>query len=212
MECNKLKIAPSILSANFSHLQEDVDKVEDADVLHLDVMDGHFVPNITFGPVVLKDLKTKLYKQAHLMITNPEKYIEAFVKAGADNITIHAETGNLEQNIDKIHSLGADAGITINPDTSLDAIKSVVDKVELVLLMTVYPGFGGQKFISDVVPKIRELRELCPGVDIQVDGGINLKTIKVAYEAGANVIVAGSFIFNSDDPKARIEALRKAVE
>lgn len=207
----EIKIAPSILSADFSYLQDEVDKVRDADYLHVDVMDGHFVSNITIGPVVIEKLKTDLFMDVHLMIEHPEKYIESFFKAGAQNITIHAEAckNKLSSVIEQIHKFGIKASVSLNPNSNLSLIENVLDKVDMVLLMTVYPGFGGQKFISEVLIKIKDLRKKKPDLDIQVDGGINDITIKDAVSAGANVIVAGSFIFGAKSPKKQIELLRK---
>ncbi len=207
----KIKIAPSILSANFAHLQEDIDKVKNADVLHIDVMDGHFVNNITIGPVVIKDIKTNLLKEAHLMIKNPEQYVEPFVKAGAQRIIFHAETAkNPEALIKGIKKHNAEAGASLNPDSPLSMIKPYLDKLDMVLLMTVFPGFAGQKFIDSVVPKIKELRSIFKK-DIEVDGGINFETAKIASEAGANLLVAGSFIFNNKEhlPGEVVEMLKK---
>jgi len=206
----KVKIAPSILSADFSHLQKDIDKVRNADYLHIDIMDGHFVSNITIGPVVIKNLKTKLIKDVHLMIEEPEKYAKDFAEAGADIITFHAEVSkNLKKTIRLIRKLGVKVGIAINPDKELSLIMPVLDDVDMVLLMTVFPGFGGQKFIKDVLPKIKELRKLKPELDIEVDGGINDKTIKQAVKAGANIIAAGSFIFRDKTPSKMISLLIK---
>ena len=206
----KIKIAPSILSANFGHLQEDINKVDNADYLHIDVMDGHFVPNITIGPVVLKDIKTELIKDVHLMIENPGKYVKDFAKAGADIITVHAETckDNLIDVLDKIRELGVKAGVSLNPDSKLEMIENVLDKVDMVVMMTVFPGFSGQEFIESVMPKIRALREKLPELDIEVDGGINERTVKIAADAGANVVVAGSYIFCSENPGQKVEQLR----
>ena len=208
----RIKIAPSILSANFAFLQEDIDKIKNADFLHIDVMDGHFVPNITIGPVVVEKVKTNLVKDVHLMIENPEKYIGSFRKAGADIIVVHADTcKNLKKTIADIKALGAKAGVAINPDKPLSLIEPVLDDVDMVLLMTVYAGFGGQTFIEDVLPKIEEIRSKYHG-DIQVDGGINDETIKKAVCAGANVIVAGSYVFNHPNPGEAVDILRKAAE
>jgi len=209
---NKIKIAPSILSADFGHLQDDIERVKSAEYLHVDVMDGHFVNNITIGPCVLKSIKTDLFKDVHLMIENPEKYIDDFVKAGADGITVHAETcKNLKDVIKQIHDLGLKAAVSLNPDSKLDMIDNVIDEVEMVLLMTVVPGFGGQSFIEKVLDKIKELRSRKKDLDIQVDGGINDQTVKKAVEAGANIIVAGSYIFGNPKPEKAIETLRNAV-
>lgn len=209
----KIKIAPSILSADFSRLQEEVDKVRNADYLHLDIMDGHFVPNITMGPAIIKCIKTDLFKDAHLMIDEPEKYAEAFIKAGAQNITFHAEvTEDCRKTAELIRGLGAKASVTINPDKPVSMIRDCLDHIDMVLIMSVYPGFGGQKFIPKVLDKVREIRKLKPDLDIEIDGGINDETIVEAVRAGANVIVAGSHIFKDKDPGAAVERLRKIAE
>lgn len=172
-------------------------------------MDGHFVPNLTIGAPVLKDLKTKLFKDCHLMVSNPETMLEDFQKAGADAITIHSEiSGNVPQILATIHEMGLQAGISIKPHTPVSDIKNILEVLDLVLVMTVEPGFGGQKFISDCVPKITELRKLKPDLDISVDGGINAETAKIAREAGANVLVAGSYVFHTEDREKAIENLR----
>jgi ribulose-phosphate 3-epimerase len=206
----QIKIAPSILSADFGKLNEEIATVEPyCDWIHVDVMDGHFVPNITIGPVIVKSIKTKLPLDCHLMIENPEKYLEEFVKAGASHITIHQEVcKNLKKNIQQIKILGVKAGVSINPATSAETLKNVIDKLDLILIMSVNPGFGGQKFISDVLPKIKYLRNLRSDLDIVVDGGINEETAKLAIEAGANVLVAGTYIFGAKDRKEAIERLR----
>ncbi|NQV08752.1 ribulose-phosphate 3-epimerase [Candidatus Woesearchaeota archaeon] len=209
----KVKIAPSILSADFSNLQKDVDKVKNADYLHIDVMDGHFVPNITIGPVVIENIKTKLVRDVHLMIMDPEKYAKGFAKAGADIITFHAETTkNIKKTVKTIKKLKVKVGVAINPNKSLSLIKPIINDVDMVLLMTVFPGFGDQSFISSVLKKVKQLRKLKPKLDIQVDGGIDDKTIKQAVKTGANVIVAGSFIFGSKNPKKTVELLRKSAK
>ena len=207
-------IAPSILSADFGKLQEEVDSVAPySDWLQVDVMDGHFVPNISFGAPVMKCIKTDLPLDVHLMVENPKERIQEFVDSGATHITFHAEavpdSGDQKELIKLIKSKGCTAGIAINPETGIDAIKDVVGDVDLVLCMTVNPGFGGQSFISDVLPKIEALRKAHPDLMIQVDGGINSETAKKCREAGANNLVAGSYIFGERDRKGAIESLRK---
>ena len=212
----KLQIAPSILSADFADLKGDIARIEKAgaDLIHVDVMDGHFVPNITIGPCVVKSLKrvSRLPLNVHLMIEDPAKYIEAFSKAGSDRIVVHAESeGNLEEVIRKIKSLGREAGVSIKPGTGIDAIKDVLDEVDEVLVMTVEPGFGGQAFMRDMMPKIRKLRGIFSG-DIAVDGGINADTAKEAVAAGANVLIAGTAIFGADDINGAVRELRAAEQ
>ena len=210
----KTLITPSILSADFGKLQAEVDSVASyADWLQVDVMDGHFVPNISFGAQVIKWIKTDLPLDVHLMVTNPKERIQEFVEAGATHITFHAEAvpdaEDQKELIKLIKSKGCTAGIAINPETKIDAIKDVVGDVDLVLCMTVNPGFGEQEFISDVLPKIEELRKAHPDLMIQVDGGINAETGKLCRDAGANNLVAGSYIFGSEDREVVIESLRK---
>lgn len=214
-----IKIAPSILSADFAKLGEEVKEVEagGADLIHVDVMDGHFVPNITIGPLIVEALRpvTHLPLDVHLMIENPDQYVEAFAKAGADYITIHVEaTRHLHRSIQLIKSFGLKAGIVLNPHTPVESIQHVLEDVELVLLMTVNPGFGGQKFIESVIPKIRQLSEMIRErdlhVEIEIDGGINEETIIPCVEAGATIFVAGSAVYNQPDRAAAIETIRAA--
>ena len=215
----KIQISPSILSADFSNLEKDIKKLETggADMIHVDVMDGHFVPNITIGPPVIKALrgKTSLPFDVHLMISPVHKYIKDFANAGADIITIHPEaTPNLQESIDEIKSFKKKVGISLNPDTKIDIVEDYVDKVDLILIMSVYPGFGGQKFISDVLEKIKSLKNLKDkkklNFDIEVDGGINFSNFKSVINAGANVLVSGTTIFkeNNGDIKKNIEFLK----
>ncbi len=212
-----VKIAPSILSADFSRLGEEIKDVErgGADYIHVDVMDGHFVPNITIGPLIVEAVRpiTKLPLDVHLMIENPDQYIEAFAKAGADYITVHAEASrHLHRTIHLIKSFGVKAGVVLNPATPAEALKHIIQDIDMVLLMTVNPGFGGQKFISSVLPKIRQVKEMAAeqGLDleIEVDGGVNEETAKLCIEAGANVLVAGSAVYNQKDRAKAIAALR----
>ncbi len=208
-----IKIAPSLLAADFANLEAEVKKVEagGCDMLHVDVMDGHFVPNITVGPFIVKAIRriTKLPLDVHLMIEKPEKYIDAFAEAGASNITIHAEAchGNLFEVIEHIHSHAISCGVSLKPLTPLSRIEEHLSNVNMVLLMTVNPGFGGQKFMMEVMPKITELRKKFDG-DIEVDGGINRDTAKEAIRAGANVLVAGTAIFGAPNPAEIIKELR----
>ncbi len=215
----KIQISPSILSADFSNLEKDIKKLETAgaDMIHVDVMDGHFVPNITIGPPVIKALrsKTSLPFDVHLMIDPVHKYIKDFANAGADIITIHPEaTPNLQESIDEIKSFKKKVGISLNPDTKIDIVEDYLDKVDLILIMSVYPGFGGQKFISDVLEKIRSLKNLKDkkklNFDIEVDGGINFSNFKSVIDAGANVLVSGTTIFkeNNGDIKKNIDFLK----
>lgn len=202
------QLSPSILSADFNRLGEQIQMIEKAECqwLHIDIMDGMFVPSISFGMPVVKSIRkeSSLYFDVHMMVQDPERYIEEFKNCGADMITIHAETcKDLAGAVKKIHETGADAGVAVNPDTPLEAVAEVMDQVEMILVMSVYPGFGGQKYIPESTEKIRELRRMLDdkGLDhvhIQVDGGINRTTIDEVLAAGANIIVAGSAVFNGE--------------
>lgn len=205
-------IAPSILSADLGHLQSEVDSIKSADWVQVDVMDGHFVPNLSFGAPVVKCIATDLPLDIHLMVENPEERIEEFLKLNVANITFHAEavpeTDTRRALIQAIRDGGATAGIAINPDTSLDAIHDVVEDVDLVLVMSVQPGFGGQKFIHSVLDKVAMLRSDYPDLMIQMDGGIDAQTAKLCIESGANNLVSGNFIFSATDKTAAINSLR----
>jgi ribulose-phosphate 3-epimerase len=212
-----IRIAPSILSADFSNLGAEVKKVEDAgaDLLHIDVMDGHFVPNITIGPSVVASLrdKTRLPFDVHLMISEPDRYIEDFVKSGADIVCVHAEASiHLNRTIDSIKKHGVKAAVALNPATPLSVLDYVIDELDMVLLMTVNPGFGGQSFITSMVGKISTLKKVIDErkliIDIEVDGGINNSNINDVIGAGANVIVAGSAVYKARNVKEAIEGLR----
>lgn len=211
-----IKIAPSLLAADSSRLADEVKSVEDlgVDFLHIDIMDGHFVPNISIGPAIVKDLRahTDLPFEAHLMIEQPLKYIDRFVDAGADIITPHIETMSVldfRRQAEKLHKRGLRIAIALNPRTPAVKIKPLADSADMVLVMTVHPGFGGQKFMYEVVPKIAEIRSFYKG-DIAVDGGINDKNAKAAVRAGANVLACGSYIFKAKDKKKALERLRNA--
>ncbi|GEB31095.1 MULTISPECIES: ribulose-phosphate 3-epimerase [Brevibacillus] len=213
-----VKIAPSILSADFARLGEEILDVErgGADWIHVDVMDGHFVPNITIGPLIVEAIRpvTKLPLDVHLMIEEPDRYIPQFAKSGADWITVHQEAcRHLHRSLYLIKEQGVKAGVVLNPATPVSTIEPVLADLDMVLLMTVNPGFGGQKFIHSVVPKIKELRQLLNErglghVEIEIDGGVNVETARLCEEAGATVLVAGSAVFNQQDRAKAISAIR----
>lgn len=215
----KVKIAPSILSADFSKMGEEVCSLQEcgADLVHCDVMDGVFVPNITFGIKMVEDLRkvTSLPLDCHLMIVNPEKYVDKFAAAGADYITVHYEAckDNLASVLKQIKAAGVKCGAVINPDTPVCAIADCIPLCDMVLVMSVFPGFGGQKFIPSVLDKVREIRAIADGlgldIDIQIDGGINAETAVLAREAGANVLVAGNAVFKAEN---RAEMIKKLAE
>ncbi len=215
----KIKISPSILSADFSNLKTEIQRLESggADMIHVDVMDGHFVPNLTIGPPVIKALKkhSSLLFDVHLMISPVHKYIQSYSEAGADIITIHPEaTEDLNSSILKIKELGKKVGISLNPETKIDIIIKFLEKIDLVLIMSVNPGFGGQKFMPEVLSKVKELKKIQSekklNFDIEIDGGINFENSKKAIEAGVNILVSGTTIFksNNGDIKKNIELLK----
>ena len=216
-----IKIAPSILAADFSKLAEEVKEVEraGADLIHIGVMDGHFVPNITMGPTVVDALRpiTQLPLDVHLMIENPDQYIEAFAKAGADYITVHVEAcRHLHRTIQLIRSFGVKPGVVLNPHTPIESIQHVLEDVDMVLFMTVNPGFGGQKFIHSVVSKVQQLSTIIQekglSIEIEIDGGINEETIIPCAEAGATIFVAGSAIYSQSDRAKALQNIKKAGE
>jgi ribulose-phosphate 3-epimerase len=214
-----IKISPSILSADFSILGDEIKSLEQAgaDLIHIDVMDGHFVPNITMGPPIIKMVRkcTKLPFDVHLMISPVEKYIKAFADAGSDIITIHPEaTDNLKRAVGTIKSLGKKAGVSLNPKTPISALMDVINDIDLILIMSVNPGFAGQSFMSEVLPKVTELRKMINEkklkIDIEIDGGINFETAPLAVKAGANILVSGTTIF-SGSLKDNIQKLRNCA-
>jgi ribulose-phosphate 3-epimerase len=214
-----VKIAPSVLSADFGVLAEEIAKVEPgADLLHVDVMDGHFVPNLTIGPLVVEAIhrRTRVPLDVHLMIQNPDRYIAAFAQAGASYLTVHAEVcPHLHRTIQQIREAGVKPGVALNPSTSLHTVEQILEQVDLVLLMSVNPGFGGQAFIPFVLGKIEELARRCqrldPRPEIEVDGGIKIENCRAVAQAGATILVAGSAIFGVPDPRAAIVKMREQV-
>ena len=219
MKKSKLKIAPSILAADFSKLAIEIQSIDHGgcDYIHIDVMDGHFVPNLTIGPQVIKSIRphSKKVFDVHLMIDPVQPFLEQYANAGADILTIHAETScHLDRNLETIKSLGKKAGIALNPATKEDVIEYIIDKVDLILIMCVNPGFGGQSFIKSQLQKIRNVKKMIGSrpIEIQVDGGINTTNIKDVVDSGSNVIVAGSAIFQKNDYGTAINDLRKAAE
>ena len=209
---NNIKISPSILASDYANLQSELDRISTSDLIHVDVMDGHFVPNISIGAPVVASIKKvcNVPFDVHLMISNPLDYVEDFANAGADIICFHTECdSDVEKTVDKIISLGKKPALAIKPATPVDDVVKYLDKLSMVLVMTVEPGFGGQSFMESTMPKIEAIRKINPDIDIEVDGGINPETIKNASRAGANVFVAGSAVFKSENPAQTIALLKQ---
>ena len=209
---NNIKISPSILASDYANLQSELDRISTSDLIHVDVMDGHFVPNISIGAPVVASIKKvcNVPFDVHLMISNPHDYVEDFANAGADIICFHTECdSDVEKTVDKIISLGKKPALAIKPATPVDDVVKYLDKLSMVLVMTVEPGFGGQSFMESTMPKIEAIRKINPDIDIEVDGGINPETIKIASRAGANVFVAGSAVFKSENPAQTIALLKQ---
>lgn len=213
-----MKIAPSILSADFSELAAEIERVaSEADLLHIDVMDGHFVPNLTIGPPVVKSLRkrTELHLDCHLMVDNPGVLLDDFAKAGADGCTIHVELGDPRPLFERMRALGLAVGLTLNPETPLADVLPYIDEIDVLLFMSVHPGFGGQAFIPEVLDKLSAARRIVDqrhlAVELEIDGGIGVETASAAAAAGADILVAGSAIFGSDDPAAAARRIREAA-
>ena len=215
------KLSPSILSADFSRLKDEIQAVEEAgaDYIHIDVMDGHFVPNITIGPMVVEAVKkiTSLPLDVHLMISDPDKYIEDFIKAGSNLLSVHVETcPHLQRTVTYIRDKGVQPAVVLNPSTALYTLEYILEELDMVLLMTVNPGFGGQKFIPGMIPKIKKLRRLIDesqlSIELEVDGGVNLENIGLVSQAGADVVVSGSAVFKSADCRETVREMKKKME
>lgn len=210
-----IMISPSILAGDYANLQSELGRISASDLIHIDVMDGHFVPNISIGVPVVESIKKvcDIPFDVHLMISDPINYVEQFAKAGADIICFHAESNSdIGDTIDKIILLGKKAALAVKPGTDIDVVLPYIDKLWMVLVMTVEPGFGGQSFMQSTMPKIEKLRVIAPDINIEVDGGINADTVKIAAEAGANVFVAGSAVFKSENPNNTIALLKQNAE